>query len=218
MAPPHFNPQMFGTELTYTLIVVFLFLFVYFKTKEMYDLTKHRGIHLFRNAFLFFGLSYATRFVFQLVQLGALALDYRIPGMLLFPLVFPITVYLSTMAIFYLAYSMVWEKISHQYFLIASNIIAVGIAVAAYLTNSPMIIALVQLPLLIFTLVKSTKGRKKKKSHMKGLYFLVSLFWLVNLFVLTPRWFVPFEIKVLLQLASAAVFIFLAYKVLKWTG
>ncbi|MBN1793092.1 hypothetical protein JW826_05400 [Candidatus Woesearchaeota archaeon] len=217
MPPPMFDPSRFGSELAYTLIVVFLFVFVYFRTREMYDLTKHKGIHYFRNAFLFFGLAYAARFLFHLVQLGFIVLDYRRPGMMLFPLVFPIVGYLGTIAIFYLAYSTYWERIRYSYFLIVSNFVALIVAVAAFISGSPFVVALVQLPLIIFTLVKTSKVAHKKKSHVKALYFLVSLFWLLNLFVLTPRWFVPFEAKVALQLVSTAVFIFLAYKVLRWT-
>ncbi|MCK5698593.1 MAG: hypothetical protein KAH93_02010, partial [Candidatus Aenigmarchaeota archaeon] len=59
MAGPFIDPIGFGIELAYTFIVVVLCFLVYYKTREIYDLTGYKGIKYFRRAFLFFGLAYA---------------------------------------------------------------------------------------------------------------------------------------------------------------
>ena len=55
-----------GSELIYTLIIIIMCGIIYFKTKEIFDLTKHKGIGFFRNTFLFFALSYLMRFFGQI--------------------------------------------------------------------------------------------------------------------------------------------------------
>ncbi|MFH1849856.1 MAG: hypothetical protein ABH879_06755 [archaeon] len=209
----YFSPLWFGAETAYTLVVVFLCIYVFCKTKEMYDLTRHRGIRYFRNAFLFFGLAYSARLAFHMIQLGIASSGKFVPGRITFPLAFTLVGYLSTMAIFCLAYSTAWKKVWYTQFLIGANAIAIGIAAVSYITRSPMVVGLVQLPLIVFTLISSNRG---KKSHARALYFLISLFWLVNLFVLGPRKMLPLEIKAALQLISLGVFAVLSYRVAKW--
>ncbi|MBU1976265.1 MAG: hypothetical protein KKG59_07725, partial [Nanoarchaeota archaeon] len=71
MPPIHyFGPHNMIFELIYTLLIVFLCGFVYFKTTELYQLSKYKGISFFRNAFLFFGLAYAARLLLHLIMLG----------------------------------------------------------------------------------------------------------------------------------------------------
>ncbi len=210
--PPFFDPFRFSTEFIYSLLVIVLCITVYVRTRELFELTKYGGIRYFRNAFLFFALAYASRFVFHLYQLGAFALD--VPRHFVFPLMFPFVGYFSTIALFFLAYSMVWKNIRYAHFLIVANIIAVLVAVISHLSRSPLLISLVQLPLIVFTLASSLREGKR---HTRALYFLISLFWLINLFALSPGRFLPLEIKIVLQIVSLVVFTFLLYKVAKWT-
>ena len=213
-----FDPTMFGIELVYTLIVVFLCFLVYYKTKDLYELTKYKGIAFFRNAFLFFGLAYASRFVLYIIQLTHIAFDIIIPRGMFFPVVMVPTGYLSTMAIFYLAYSTIWKKIKYKYFIVFSNIVAIIVSAIAFISRSPILLSIIQLPLLVFTVVLTSRRHKKakKKSNTRTLYLLISIFWLMNLFVLSPRRFIPFEIKIVLQAISLIVFIAIYYKVTKW--
>jgi hypothetical protein len=223
MAPPlMFNPVMFWIEFAYTLVVVLLCFLVYYKTREMYELTKYKGIQYFRTAFFFFSLAYAARFILQLIQLSMFALDYFMPQGLLFPVCMLIVSYLSTMAIFYLVYSTVWKKIRYEHFLAFSNAIAVGLSFVAFFSHSPGLLSLVQLPLILAMLVTNFRkedGKQHARSHTRLLYFLISLFWLTSLFAVGsgPRWFMPFELRIALQAISLGVFIFLVYKVSKWT-
>jgi len=81
-------------EFIYTSLIVLLCFYVDYKTKEIYELTKHKGIKYFRNAFLFFGLSYGLRFMVLILQLGLIVLDKIIPRRYLFPIILPLAGYL----------------------------------------------------------------------------------------------------------------------------
>ncbi|MEA3430284.1 MAG: hypothetical protein U9R08_03350 [Nanoarchaeota archaeon] len=211
------NPLNFASELIYTTIVVILCWFVYYKTKEIYALSKYQGIKYFRTSFLLFGLAYLTRFVFHIFKISIGNISFQFNREIFFPSMLVVTAYLSTMAIFYLAYSTVWKRIKYKHFLIFANLIAIIVAVVSWTSKSPFIIMLVQLPLLIFTLVAILlKHRKKKKSNARTLYFLITLFWLVNLYLLGPKWRIVFEMRIILQVLSLVVFSMLIYKVTKW--
>jgi uncharacterized membrane protein len=55
MPPYHLiEPTRLVAELVYTIIVVFLCLTIYYKTREIYDLTKYEGVKYFRITFLFY--------------------------------------------------------------------------------------------------------------------------------------------------------------------
>lgn len=219
--PTFFIPLGFGIELIYTTIILIFCLLVYFKTREIYDLTKHKGIQFFRYAFLFFGLAYASRLFLYIIIAGNIFMfePFMPPRhMFIMPVSNLIVAYFSTMAILYLTYSTIWKRISSEHFLTFSNIVALFVAVMAFISRSPFIVSLIQLLLLVITIIISIRIYKKdkKKSHIIALYLLISVFWLINLFVLGPIRFLPFEIKVVFQLISIGVFIVIYYKVKKW--
>ncbi len=213
MQGPRFGFQL---ELIYTIIIVFLCFLVYFRTKEIYELTRYKGIHYFRNAFLFFGLAYAARIFFRLFQLTSTAFDFFMPRGMMFPIMMIPVGYLSTMAIFYLAYSTSWKKLSYRYFVILANATALIISAVAFFTRSPEILSYIQLGLLVVTIILGVRKHKKKLSQARALYWLISIFWLINMFALGPRMFLPLGFKDLLQMISIVVFIIIYYKVRKW--
>lgn len=220
----HFmDPTMLWTELFYTVIIVILCYLIFFKTKEMYTLSKHKGIKYFRYTFLFFGLSYLLRFVFNIFHLSRIRFEYFSPLYSFGPFFIIFVGYFSTMAIFYLLYSTVYEKIEYEKFLFVSTTIALCVSAASFATRSPLILALIQIPLIIATLVVSIRKKsekrmdKKNKSHTKQIYYLIAIFWLTNLFVLDQRRFFPFEINVVFQIISLGIFGYIFYKVIRWT-
>ena len=213
-----FDPIRFGSEFVYTLIIVFLCFLIYYKTKEVYDLTKHKGIHYFRNTFLFFGLAYISRFILHLLLIANVTLDIYLPRRFFLPIIMLPVGYLSTMALFYLMYSLVWRKISNKHFIIFSNLFAVLFCIVAFVSKSPYIISILQLILLVFTIIISFTIFKKRKrvSQTRILYLLVILFWIINLIVLSPRIFFLFDVKILFQILSVVIFILIYYKVVRW--
>ncbi len=119
ISSPHFNPLIFGTEIIYTILIMIFCILVYFKTKEIYNLTKHKGIQFFRYAFVFFGLAYASRlFLFLIIFSAESMFKHFIPRIMLMPVFNLIMAFFSTMAILYLTYSTIWKKINNEHFII----------------------------------------------------------------------------------------------------
>jgi len=112
-----------GTELFYSFIIIVCSLIIYFGTKELYKLSSHKGIKYFRQAFLFFAIAYFFRGFIKFI-----VIYFDINGILeLSPITFGITglttqflfVYFSSMAIFYLLYSVIqkWNNNPHKIYL-----------------------------------------------------------------------------------------------------
>ncbi len=214
--PMFFDIYGIGIELIYTLIILFFCVIIYYKTKDIYSLTKHKGIQYFRNTFLFFGLAYLFRFMFH----SFLLTDARIliPRFMVMAILLVVVGYLSTMAILSLTYSIVWRKVKSKYFLLTSNSIAIIISLLAFISRSQGILVLSQLILLIFAMIVGYNLHKKTKklSQIFILYVLLFLFWIFNIYMLGPRMFPPFEIKLLFQVVSISIFILIYYKIAKW--
>ena len=220
MPPYHLiEPTRLVLELVYTLIVVFLCFTIYYKTREIYDLTKYEGVKYFRITFLFFCLAFLFRFISVFVMLMGITFDIEISRYLfrIFPLVF--NGYFSTMAILSLTYSMIWKELQIKHMLIISNAIAILISSIAFYTREPDLLILAQAVLLFFTILMAVYfySRSRKVSGLFILYILFFLFWIVNLLALGPRRFIPFEIQTAFQIISIAVIGIIYYKVAKWT-
>jgi len=221
MQPMHMQqlqPYMPYSELIYTLIVVFLCFFIYFKTKESYKLTGHIGIKYFRQIFLFLGISYIVRFLLHLLTLSSITFDFFIPRGFLFLITLVLVGYFGTLAIASMAYSVVWKKIKEKYFVIFSHVFAFLVIMLMIFFGSLEILVLVQFLLFIAAIVLSGVFHKKTKQFKNTLiiYSLIFVFWFMNIFVIIPGRIFPFEIKSVIQLLSLGVFIIIFYKTTKW--
>ncbi len=220
MPPFHLiDPTKLIAELGYTLIVVFLCFMIYFKTIEIYDLTKHEGINYFRITFLFFGLAYIFRFLDILFMLVTVTFDtHSLIGIFrIFPVSLVLNGYFSTLAILSLTYSIIWKKLNIKHTLLLFNAIAILISGIAFISRSPVFLILAQAVLLIFTILIACFIKSRKFSQLFRLYVLFLLFWIVNLLALGPRRFLPFEIQTAFQIISIAVIGIIYYRVAKWT-
>lgn len=221
MPPFHLiDPTRLVVELSYTLIVVFLCFTIYYKTKEIYDLTNHEGINYFRLTFLFFGFAYISRFIFVLIKLMGVTFDLDFPRYMFgnFPLV--LIGYFSTMAILSLTYSILWKKLQIKHIFLIFNVIALLISGIAFFSRSSSILTLAQAVLLIFTSIIIAYyiiSKSGKISRLYMLYILFFLFWIVNLIALGPRRFIPFEIQTVFQIISVVVIGIIYRRVAKWT-
>ena len=213
-----FDPWLFGTELVFTVIAfVFCFL-IYYKTREIYELTKYEGIKYFRNSFFFFGLSYILRFLFSLVFLSRVAFDFILPRGIIIPfLILPLG-YFSTIGIFYLIFSSLWKKFKSKNLLIFGHGVAILLSAISFFTRSHLILLIFQSALLILGVVLSSvmHKREKKLSQIRILYLLVSLLWLINLWIIGRLRPFSFEINIFFELISIAVFVAIYYKISKW--
>lgn len=204
------DPTVFGCELIYTVIVVCLFAWVYFKTLPFYKLTKHQGIKYFRDAFCFFGLAYFARFIFHLYLLGVIALDIMVPVKQAMVFFSASTIYFSTMALLFLAYSAIYKELQFKKFILLANVASVVLAAMAILAQSPIIIAIVQLPIIVAIIILTYN-----KTKTRVLYLLLGLFWIINLVFIEPKQLL--ELKLVSYAISIILFAFIIRKVAKWT-
>lgn len=228
-----FEPLIFIPELAYTLIVVIFCLMIYFKTREIYELTKYEGIRFFREAFLLFGISYIIRFFTGIMLFSNMALGPEGIGgprneflpMLFIP---PLMGYFSTIAIFYLVYSSYWKELNRKYMLSFFHLFAVILSVATFVTRSHMVLLVVQSVLLVTVVVSAFIMDKKKKktkkiSQTKIIYPLIFVLWIINLWIINmPRrpgphgLFSRFEFGLVFQIISICVFLVIYHKIKKW--
>jgi hypothetical protein len=222
--PPFFNPLAFTSEIVFTLIAVVFCILIYLKTKESYELTKHEGLRYFRDAFLFFGLSYALRFIFSIFLFSNVAFDFlqrpeRPSPMLILPFIILLG-YFSTVAIFYLLYSSVWKTFNHRYMLGIGHAIAIILSILAFATRSEAILLSLQTILLVLAIAMSMTAsigsKKKRLSSMKALYILISILWLINLWVIDRRRPLPLEIEIGSQVFCIVLFILVYHRISKW--
>jgi len=215
--PPPFNPTIFFTELIFTILAVLFCFLIYFRTKESYELTKYKGIGYFRDAFLFFGLSYVMRFLLALVMLSKIAFDVFVPRTVIMPFFILPVGYFSTMGIFYLIFSTIWKSFNNRHLLIFGHSVAILLSIISFITHSHIILLLLQCILLLIAVIARflIHSDKKRLSQITGLYLLVAGLWLINLLVLDrKRPMHGFEF--VFQILSLIVFIIIYYKVSKW--
>ncbi|MBU0457570.1 MAG: hypothetical protein KKD75_05490 [Nanoarchaeota archaeon] len=219
MPPLMFNPTILYAEVIFSVILVTLCLIIYYKTKETFELTQHRGVGYFRKTFLFFAFAYAFRLITRIIFITGLNFDWFIHPrnfMGVFTLVF--VGYFSTMAIFYLFLSSTWKKLKWKntiYF----HLIAFLIAFISFFMREPFILISCQATLLAIVGVISYKLSKKpeKFSKLFVVYVLLILFWIFGLIPLTSRWIFPREMNFIVQIISLVIFAIIFYKVIRWT-
>lgn len=212
------KPEFLVVDIVLSLVIIIISSLIYFKTKELYELSKHKGIQYFRQTFLFFSLAYFFRLLFHLSQVYTIYFDIYFPREI-HPFFLIIAGYLSTIAIIYLIHSIVHKHINYKYMTITSHIVAIVISVLAYTTRSPQILATVQLILIVTTLLLAYFRKKHSKNFAKlfTLYLLMCLGWTSSLISLGSRFRLPYEIKVLSHIISIIIFIIVFVKVRKWT-
>lgn len=213
-----------GTEVLYSFIIIVCSLMIYFGTKEIYQLSKHKGVRYFRLTFLFFALAYFSRsFIKFIILYFNTPSIMNVPPKILSPFVGMLClflfIYFSTIAIFYLFYSLAWKKLdsnSNRTYL--PHIISLLLAFTVIFFNNSIYYLL--LNLILFTVILITAFLSKRKSHKNGLhayYLLLSFFWILNIIdILIPTFLVQYQ--TLIYLASAGIFLIISYKVIRNLG
>ena len=210
-----------GTEILYSFIIIAVSLIVYFGTRELYNLTSHKGIKYFRLSFLFFAISFFFRsfikFLIIHLDIEILELNIQLIGIISF-LIF---MYASSMAIFYLLYSVMWKKWNGNK-IILFHILAIIIAFTALIVKIPLLIILIHLILFIFLAIvilisyKESK-RRRKGQHLHGIYILLFAFWILNIIdLIITNALGTFQL--LIYIASLGIFLTILYKVSKKVG
>ncbi len=210
-----------GSEIIYSFVIIICSLMIYFGTKELYKLSFHKGIKYFRQAFLFFALAYFFRsfikialFYFEISELRNILPIFGSITLFIF-------MYFSSMAIFYLLYSVMWKKWESKSTIYFLHIISMAIAIIILLFQNPLIYFLINILLFVFisfTVFISFRQSKKKKSHnLYIIYLMLLIFWIFNILdILIPNFLQAFQLSI--YLISLGIFILIFYKVIKKTG
>lgn len=227
-----FLPSEMGAELIYAFVIVVCSIMVYHATKEMYELTSYKGIKYFRQAFLFFAIAYFLRYSIKFFLIffnlrESIEFSFQHMGGMP-PFIFGwaslfVFLYFSSMAVFYLLYSIMWKKwsrskLSIYLFNILSLIIAfIGASFGGrqmYLILNILLFLLVSF--ILFVAYKDSKKKQKEKG-LFVIYLLLFAFWILNVVdTLLPK-FLQFY-QMLIYLTSIFLFMIILYKVLKKSG
>ena len=199
-----------GTEIIYSFVIIVCSLMIYLATKELYELSKHKGIKYFRQSFLFFALAYFFRSFIKIIILYFGKQEIRTIIPVFGNLTLFIFIYFSVMAIFYLLYSVMWKKwksLVINVFHAAAIIIALVIVLLGNPLNLYLILNLALFIFIVFVVYTAYKDAKKKKSHnLYIIYLLLSVFWIFNILdILVPSVFQNFQL--LIYLASSGIFL-----------
>lgn len=215
--PPFENPLNMGIELVFSAVIIALCLIIYFKTKEAFNLTKHKGIYYFRNTFVFLALAYLFRLSSIFFILSSLAADIRPRFMMMpFPIIF--IGFFSTMAIISLFLSTTWREFQSKYVTLVLPVTALAISIASFISREPLILVSCQATLLLLTALLSLKFHRKsaKFSKLFAIYILLFFFWILGLVPLSSRRPIPHEYSFVAQIISFLIFIAIFYKLHKW--
>jgi len=213
----HMMGMGMSSEIIYSFVIIFCSLLVYFGTKEIYELSSHKGIKYFREAFLFFAIAYFFRFLIKVIFIS-----FNLYGsadfihLFLKPVSLFLFVYFNSMGIFYLLYSVLWKKVNKN-FLQMFQFVAAILAFMSLFFRSFYLNLSINLFLLFFVagaFFMAHKNSKKKKISMYTIYLLFLIFWSLNVLdVLIPNFLMTFQI--LINLSSISIFLIILYKVLK---
>jgi hypothetical protein len=218
----HFGPPLEEViiEFVYFLLVLTLSGYIYLKTKEIYDLTKHKGIYHFRNIFLYFGLAYLFRLSLIVILFSGELFNY-FPPRIMHPLSFIFTGYFSTMAIFSVLVSITEKhlKINNKILNLIMHTTALALSIFVGITRSNFLLMLIQASVFFFAIIIILlKSKKEKYSKLltqnKITFVLLFAFWVINSLAFTRR-FLPIEVKIALYFVSACVFFSIFLRVRK---
>jgi hypothetical protein len=207
-----------GIEVLYSFVIILCSLMVYYGTKELYELSSHKGIKYFRLSFLFFAIAYFFRsFIKIMVSLFGVNAVREVPqftgSLTLF-----IFVYASSMAVFYLFYSVICKKWENKSYLF--HIIALIISLAIFIFQNAWIyfwFNVILFILLAAGIYIVHLNNKRKKNRFFIVYILLFAFWILNVAdILIPTIIRSYQITV--YLISIGIFMLILFKVLKRAG
>jgi len=208
-----------GIEIIYSFVIIVCSLMVYFGTKELYELSSHKGIKYFRLAFLFFALAYFFRsFIKFLVYFFGVSAIRDAPE-IIGTLTLFVFIYASSMAVFYLFYSVICKKWKNKIYLF--HVIAVILSLIILFYRNSLAYLLINILLFLVLAIGiylshlSSKGKNKNKFFI--VYILLFAFWILNVVdILLPDVIGAYQLT--LYLISLGIFMLILFKVLKRVG
>ena len=207
-------------EIIYSFVIIVCSLMIYFSTKEIYKLSSQKGIKYFRSSFLFFALAYFFRsfikialFYFEKDELRSILPIFGSITLFVF-------IYFSSMAIFYLLYSVMWKRWKSKLTIYLFHLTALIFATATSFFGSQIIYFSINILLFIFILITVfifRRQSKKKSNNLYIIYFLLFVFWILNILDVLISNFLK-TTQLFIYLFSLGIFLLILYKVIKRTG
>lgn len=214
----------FMLDFLYSFIIILISIIIYSSTKEMYELSSYKALKYFRLAFLFFALAFFFRiFIDVLLVVFEFAQAFSLSPTLVGIVSLFLFMYSSTMATFYLLYSVLWKNLKKYKFMpYALHIIAVVASVFSILFSDVRIVLFFQIFIFLFItilnyLVYLKSKTNKAKRELYTLYLSIFVFWTLNIFDLLSNHFYPI-VELIVYLSSIALFTIILYKVVKKVG
>lgn len=209
---PQFPPIMFKPEpiipifeVISILVLIAVSFYIYIKTKELYELSGHKGIDYFRKAFFFFGISGILQLIQicirHLVELGII--DFYFKHFFMINMVF------SLIAIVYLVFSIFSNYLKREYLIYLIAPIMIIIPILFREREAIFVIhTILFLTILIGTYIGYTKKKHKKFiSKIYIIYLLIFTFWMLNML----RFQIEFMFKYSQEIISIINSIIFAY-------
>ncbi len=222
MGMRHLAEVTLGTEILYSFVIIACCLIIYFGTKELYELSSHKGIKYFRLSFLYFAIAYFFRSFLKFVLTTISKTDvFAFPTRSLGMVSLPLFIYFSSMSVMYLLYSTLYKRIKLKINLdILLNFIAIGLAIISLVIRNPIFnfyLHLLFFIIIITSVIIAKISEKKKHNHLYVVYLMLLFFWGLNILgMIIPTFFQT--IQMLIYLASISIFLIMLYKVIKNTG
>jgi|ETNmetMinimDraft_2_1059921.scaffolds.fasta_scaffold11007_4 hypothetical protein len=145
------NSQVFATEVVYNFVIVAICLYISIKAHSLYELSSHKGIKYFRNAFVFFAFGFILRFV-----LNWLGGSYGIEFPWIMTAIEALFHYTMSMSGFYLVLSLIWKRLTgvveKEYTL---HFLGVAIAILNFIGSTDNFMFFTMLGILAYAIIIS---------------------------------------------------------------
>jgi hypothetical protein len=214
--PPFSNGYGMIIDSLYSLVAILSCLIIYAKTRDLYDLTYHRGVGYFRKTFLFFGSALLIRFFFHALA-GSSGGGHIGPAFGMFELVFSMSIYLNCVALIYLILSIFWKRIDRSLldreYLV--HVLSMMITLLGMIRIIPLMFVMFQMVLLFILLyvVFSSWKEQKKLNGLHLIYLLMFGLMILSNVLEFLSFFTPL-ISLMIYSASIPLFVLLLLKVL----
>jgi len=215
MGSPRPTLEIFSIEIVFFTIVAVLCMLIYFRTKDIYDLTGHKGVYFFINIFLFFFLAYLFRLMLVTVFISPQLVSHDF--IIILRLVsFMLVSYTSIMVVASMVLSIHHRSIrmNEKILNILVHLGAFILSVAVLITGSQAIMIIVLTAVLLSSIVIVYVKSDKLYSKNRLTYLMLGIFWIISI-VTAPKHLLNPGVKVILYAVSIYIFFSIYFRLLK---
>jgi hypothetical protein len=213
--------QDLGLEILFLTMVLSISITIYKITKEPYQITGHKGIKYFRNAFLFFGIAYLFRFLFYFLSyvynyelINYLDLSPRMLGggsIIIYA-------FTSSVALISLLYALSYNKFKKtempEYYI---YFIAAIISIASFFVFNIILITHVIIAIVIILSITLQKNILKNNA-LGFAYIGLALFWILSIFGDLFYFLTLYFFRPVLYSFLTVILLFISFRTIKRVG